>query len=112
MRPMGFDWKLDIGLISGLGAKELVASTMGVLYADNEEADSMSLSEQMRADGITPLAGFCYMLFVLLYFPCMATITAIKQESSWKWGLFTAGYTTALAWIVSCLVYQIGSLFI
>ena len=112
MRPMGFDWKLDVGLISGLGAKELVASTMGVLYADNEEADSKSLSEQMRADGITPLAGFCYMLFVLLYFPCMATITAIKQESSWKWGLFTAGYTTALAWIVSCLVYQIGSLFI
>jgi len=113
MRPMGFDWKLDVGLISGIGAKELVASTMGVLYADNEETGSASLSEQMRADGITPLTAFCYMLFVLIYFPCMPTVAAIKQEShSWKWGLFAASYTTALAWIISCLVYQIGSLFI
>lgn len=113
MRPMGFDWKLDVGLLSGVGAKELVASTMGVLYANNEEAGTEGLAQQMRADGITALSAFCYLLFVLIYFPCMATIAAIKQEShSWKWGLFAAGYTTTLAWIVSFLVYQIGSIFI
>jgi ferrous iron transport protein B len=113
MRPMGFDWKLDVGLLSGVGAKELVASTMGVLYAHNGGAGSNGLAQQMRADGITPLSAFCYLLFVLIYFPCIATIAAIKQEShSWKWGLFAAVYTTSLAWIVSFLVYQIGSLFI
>ena len=66
----------------------------------------------MSADGVTPLIAFCYLLFVLLYFPCLATIAAIKNESgSWKWALFTAFYTTAVAWIVSAAVYQIGILF-
>lgn len=119
----GFDWKLDVGLLSGVGAKEIVASTMGVLYsgdasvADNSDVASKgkyaSLYQKMTADGITPLVAFCFLLFVLLYFPCIATIVAIKNESgSWKWALFAAGYTTALAWVVSAAVYQIGRLII
>lgn len=108
--PMGFDWKLGIGLISGVGAKELVVSTLGVLYVDDPDADSVSLAERIP---ITPLVAFCYMLFVLIYFPCIAALAAIKQESgSWKWALFAACYTTGLAWIVSTAVYQIGGLFV
>lgn len=110
MAPLGFDWKLDIGLLSGLGAKELVVSTLGVLYANDADADSTSLGERIN---ITPLVAFGYMIFVLLYFPCIATIAAIKQESgSWKWALFAMGYTTALAWVAAFLVNQIGGLFL
>lgn len=121
-RPQGFDWKLSVGLISGVGAKEIVASTMGVLYSgDNSMADDTNsdsakykyLYEKMSADGVTPLIAFCYLLFVLLYFPCLATIAAIRNESgSWKWAIFTAFYTTAIAWIVSAAVYQIARMFI
>ena len=110
IKPMGFDWKLGIGLISGVGAKELVVSTLGVLYVDDPEADEASLAERIP---ITPLVAFCYMLFVLIYFPCIAALAAIKQESgSWKWALFAACYTTGLAWLVSFAVYQIGGLFV
>ena len=110
LEPLGFDWKLSIGLLSGVGAKELVVSTLGVLYTNDADADAVSLAERIP---ITPLAAFSYMLFVLIYFPCIATLVAIKQESgSWKWAIFTAGYTTALAWIVSFAVYQIGGLFL
>ncbi len=118
-RPQGFDWKLDVGLISGVGAKEIVASTMGILYHSDDAAEEGTeesyshLQKQMVADGITPLASYCFLLFVLLYFPCIATIAAIKGETgSWKWAAFAACYTTALAWVVSALVYQIGSLLI
>jgi len=122
-RPQGFDWKLDVGLLAGVGAKEIVASTMGVLYsndssvaesdnADNDTTKYTRLRRQMLSDGITPLTAYSYLLFVLLYFPCVATIAAIKNESgSWKWALFGALYTTALAWIVSAAVYQVGQLF-
>jgi ferrous iron transport protein B len=66
----------------------------------------------MVSDGITPLSAYCYLLFVLLYFPCVATLAAIKSESgTWKWAFFSAAYTTILAWVVSAAVYQIGSLF-
>ena len=120
-RPQGFDWKLDVSLIAGVGAKEIVASTMGVLYADDEEVADDTLGDQtqryanlrqkMEADGITPLIAFAYLLFVLIYFPCIATIAAIKGETgSWKWALFAASYTTLLAWLVSAMVYQVGSL--
>ena len=121
-RPQGFDWKLDVSLIAGVGAKEIVASTMGVLYADDETvADDSAdksrkhevLRQKMEADGITPLIAFSYLLFVLIYFPCIATIAAIKGETgSWRWAAFAACYTTALAWIVSACVYQIGSLLV
>lgn len=119
-RPQGFDWKLDVSLIAGVGAKEIVASTMGVLYADDETvadetADNTKkyelLRQKMTADGITPLIAFAYLLFVLIYFPCIATIAAVKGETgSWRWAAFAAIYTTALAWVVSACVYQIGCL--
>ena len=120
-RPQGFDWKLDVSLMAGIGAKEIVASTMGVLYADDEsvaddnEADSEKYNKlyvKMTNNGITPLIAFSYLLFVLIYFPCIATIAAIKSETgSWKWAMFTALYTTLLAWIISAVFYQTGSLF-
>ncbi|KAA6346528.1 Ferrous iron transport protein B [termite gut metagenome] len=110
LAPLGFDWKLDIGLLTGMGAKELVVSSLGVLYANDAEANTTSLAERMP---ITPLVAFCYMLFSLIYFPCIASFAAIKHESgSWKWAAFTAIYTTVLAWMVSFAVYQIGSLFV
>ena len=119
----GFNWKLDVSLIASVGAKEIVASTIGVIYSGDDsfgDDDSFSddtakysrLRNQMLADGITPLAAFSYLLFVLLYFPCIATVIAIRNETgSWSWAAFSAFYTTAIAWIVSMLVYQIGSLF-
>ena len=120
-RPQGFDWKLDVSLMAGIGAKEIVASTMGVLYADDEsvaddnEADSEKYNKlyvKMTNNGITPLIAFSYLLFVLIYFPCIATIAAIKSETgSWKWAMFAALYTTLLAWIISAVFYQTGSLF-
>lgn len=108
--PLGFDWKLGIGILSGVGAKELVVSTLGVLYVDDAEADIVSLGERIP---ITPLVAFGYMIFVLIYFPCIATLAAIKGETgSWKWALFATCYTTALAWLMSFAVYQIGGLFV
>ncbi len=108
MEPLGFDWKLSVGILSGVGAKELVVSTLGVLYADDADADSVSLGERIP---ITPLVAFGYMVFVLIYFPCIATLAAIKGETgSWKWTCFVAGYTTVLAWVVSFLIYQVGGL--
>lgn len=110
IEPLGFDWKMGIGILSGIGAKELVVSTLGVLYTNEDDVDSVDLSERIP---ITPLVAYGYMLFVLIYFPCIATLAAIKQESGgWKWAIFAATYTTVLAWIVSFGVYQIGSLFI
>ena len=106
--PMGYDWKMDIGILTGVGAKELVVSTLGVLYAGDEEAEGVDLSSKMDT---TPLIAYSYMLFILLYFPCIATLVAIKNESnSWKWAAFTAVYTSILAWIVAFAAYQLGSL--
>ncbi len=110
IEPLGFDWKLGIGLISGAGAKELVVSTLGVLYTNDGDIENVNLSDRIP---ITPLIAICYMLFVLIYFPCIATLAAIKQESGhWRWALFAAIYTTGLAWIVAFAVYQIGNLII
>ena len=121
--PQGFNWKLDVSLIAGVGAKEIVASSIGVLYSDDDSfADDDTFSDDsekytrlhqlMAADGITPLAAYCYLLFVLIYFPCVATIVAIKNETgSWRWASVAAIYTSVLAWLVSALVYQAGSLF-
>lgn len=110
IKPLGFDWKLGIGLISGVGAKELVVSTLGVLYTNEGDVENVNLSNRIP---ITPLVALAYMLFVLVYFPCIATFAAIKQESgSWKWAIFTAGYTTGLAWLIAFTVFQIGSLIV
>ncbi len=93
----GFNWQLDVSLLAGVGAKEIVASTIGVIGG---------------LDTITPLAAYAYLLFVLLYFPCIATLVAIKHETGrWRWAVIAGLYTTCVAWIVSALVYQVGSLF-
>ncbi len=117
MRPLGFDWKISVSLLSGMAAKEVVVSTLGVLYTgdpENQESLEVRLLGDTRADGtpaFTPLVVVSLLLFVLIYFPCVATIAAIKEESgSWKWGIFSIIYTTLLAWVVSFLVFQIGSL--
>ena len=110
IEPLGFDWKLGIGILSGVGAKELVVSSLGVLYADDAEADETTLAQRLP---ITPLVAYGYMVFILLYFPCVATLAAIRQEAGgWKWAAFAAAYTTVLAWIMSFAVYQIGGLFV
>lgn len=135
----GFSWKMDVGLLAGVGAKEIVASTMGVLYAndesladDSEAGQGESRYEKLhtlmvgdvaqmhglapsdgRVEAVATLTAFCFLLFVLLYFPCLATIAAIKGETgSWKWAVFAAAYTTLTAWVVSALVFRIGLLFI
>lgn len=133
--PQGFNWKLDVGLIAGVGAKEIVASTLGVIYVDDEGyADGTSATEgkyrrlhhlitqdiarqhqlsEAEAEPVAILTAYCFLLFVLLYFPCIATVAAIKAESgSWRWAAFAVGYTTVLAWVVSAVVFQVGMLFI
>lgn len=123
IQPLGFDWKMGVSIITGLGAKELVVSTMGVLYQADPEAEDNGLvqkiQEQTYTSGhkigekvFTPLTAYAFMLFILIYFPCMATIAAIKKEGGLKWAIFTMCYTTLLAWLVSFGVYQIGSLFL
>ncbi|MBR1668006.1 MAG: ferrous iron transport protein B [Bacteroidaceae bacterium] len=101
IRPCGLQWKEGVALITGVGAKEIVASTMAVLYHGD-----------ITTSGMSTLAAFAFMVFVLLYFPCIPTCIGIKNESGrWKWAGFTALYTTLLAWLTSMAVYQIGSLF-
>jgi ferrous iron transport protein B len=108
VRPLGFDWKISASLISGMAAKEIVVSTLGILYTSVGNDETL-LKERLD---FSPVVALSLLLFVLIYFPCIATITAIKNESgSWKWAAFAIFYTTTLAWLVSFAVYQIGSLF-
>lgn len=125
IRPLGFDWKMGISLLSGVAAKEIVVSTLGVLMqaGDDADEDGQTLTQKLRtetyADGprkgekvFTPLSAFSFLLFILIYFPCVAAIAAISKESgSWRWAAFTIFYTTGLAWLVSFVFYQVGSLF-
>lgn len=119
LQPLGFDWKVSVSLLTGMAAKEVVVSTLSVLYTGEEE-DSQSLQERLKDDKdaagnpvFTPLVALSLMLFVLIYFPCIATVSAIINESkSWKWGVFVMVYTCVLAWMVSFVVYQTGCLFI
>ena len=122
VRPLGYDWRLGVSLVTGIAAKEVVVSTMAVLFhADNEE-DSESLKEQLKIETWTsgskagqtlfsPLVAYGFMVFVLLCTPCMAALAAIKREAGTKWALFSVIYSTALAWFVSFLIYQIGIFF-
>lgn len=118
--PLGFDWKMGVSLVTGLAAKEVVVSTLGILYegdADlNESSPKLidSLQEQVNEQGeavFTPLVAYAFMLFILLYFPCIATVVAIGKEIGAKWAWFSVFYQTGIAWLVSFLVFQIGSLF-
>ncbi len=122
MQPLGFDWKISISIITGLAAKEVVVGTIGVLYqgSNNESAASASLANrlknQVHSSGphkgeqvFTPLVAFVFILFVLLYFPCVAVLATIRRESgSWGWAVFSALYSTSVAWFVTFLVYRIG----
>jgi ferrous iron transport protein B len=124
IRPLGFDWKMGISLVTGFAAKEIVVSTMGVLYqADpGSEEGTASLQERIRSQVysqgpragtkvFTPLAGISFLLFVLFYLPCVAVIATVGRESgSWKWAAFVFFYTTAIAWTASFMVYQLGNL--
>ena len=123
IRPLGFDWKMGVSLIAGGAAKEVVVSTMGVLYPstsgkEGKEGLGQRLRKQVYSSGphkgqkvFTPLAALAFLLFILIYFPCIAVVAAIKNETGqWKWSLFLAAYTTTLAWIVAFLVFQGGSL--
>lgn len=123
LQPLGFDWKMGVSIIAGSAAKEIVISTMGVLYQTDPDVNKnqnliVRIKEQTYSSGkhkgepvFTPLVAMSFMLFILIYFPCIAVIAAIKNESGqWKWSLFLAVYTTILAWFVSFLVFQGGSL--
>ncbi|RLD38366.1 MAG: ferrous iron transport protein B [Bacteroidetes bacterium] len=122
--PLGFDWKMGVSLIAGAAAKEIVVSTIGVLYQANSEEEPEVLTKRLQnavyEDGprkgnpvFSPLVAISFLIFVLIYFPCIAVVAAVKRESgSWKWAAFLVVYSTTLAWILSFLVYQIGSLII
>ena len=121
--PLGYDWKMGVCILTGLAAKEIVVSTMGILYqAGGSDAGEQSstlkknLMQQKHTSGelkgqkvFNPLVAFGFMIFILIYFPCVAVIAAIKKESNWKWSLFTMVYTTGIAWTIAFLTYQIGS---
>ncbi len=117
--PLGFNWKMTISLLSGTVAKETVVSTLGVLYSGNADADDADLSERIKAPNpqtgipdFSPLVSFCFLVFVLLYVPCIAAVTAIvKETGSWKYGVFTLCYNTVVAWLFAFVIYQVGTLF-
>ena len=118
LEPLGFDWRMGVGIVAGVGAKELVVSTLGVMYADDEPIDVMTGDasgdtrlQRALTRSVTPAAALAYMVFILLYFPCIATFVAIKKESGgWKWAIFTAVYTIALAWVAAFITFRIASL--
>ena len=126
IEPLGFDWRMGVSLITGAAAKEVVVSTMGVLFGSghyHETDGKPNLKEIIQEDRytsgklkgektFTPLAGISFLLFILIYMPCVAVVATVKKESgSWKWTLFLITYTTSLAWLLSFSVFQIGSLF-
>lgn len=124
IRPLGYDWRIGVGLLSGFAAKEVVVSTLGALLQTGADVDeeSVLLRDRVRTIRVesgprsgellfTPLVALSLLIFVLLYMPCVATIAAVRKESGgWKWALFTAFYTTAIAYLMAMLVYQVGSL--
>jgi ferrous iron transport protein B len=101
LEPLGFDWKMSVCLLTGLPAKEAIVSTLAILYGGD-----------IATAGFTPLTAFSFLLFVLLYFPCVATIATLRREAGKVWAWFTVFHSLALAWLVSFLVYQIGSLLV
>ena len=126
LEPLGFDWRMGVGIVAGVGAKELVVSTLGVMYADEQPISDSSSAIPGEAEGsaagetrlqkalvrsVSPAAALAYMVFILLYFPCIATFVAIKNESGgWKWAIITAVYTIFLAWVAAFLTFRIASL--
>jgi len=120
IRPLGFDWQIGVSLFSGLAAKEIVVSTMAVLsnstdddasFAQNLQNQTYSSGERIGEKVYSPLVAYTMMLFILLYVPCIAAITAIRKEAGWKWAVLSVVYSTSFAWLLSLLVYQVGSRF-
>jgi ferrous iron transport protein B len=101
MTPLGFDWKMSVCLLTGLPAKEAIVSTLAILYGGD-----------LSAAGFTPLTAFGFMVFVLLYFPCFATIATLRHEAGKTWAWFTVVHSIALAWLIAMLIHQIGMLFV
>ncbi len=124
MQPLGFDWKMSISLLAGLPAKEIVVSTMGVLYQSNNDETTVNLQNKLKNEVhktgkltgqpvFTGPAALAFLVFILIYFPCVGVVATIKNESgSWKWALFTVLYTTSLAWVAAFLVNTIGNLIV
>ena len=115
LEPLGFDWRMGVGIVAGVGAKELVVSTLGVMYADaGEYAGPVSGETRLQnalLHSVSPAGALAYMVFILLYFPCIATFMAIKSESGgWKWAIITAIYTLCLAWAAAFITFRIASL--
>lgn len=109
MKPLGFDWKMSVSLLSGIVAKEVIVSTMGVLYQVDE--GSYDLETRLKDSNVfNSLIAFVFMLFILIYFPCLAVLVTVAKEAGWKWSVFLAFYTTLLAWLISFVVYNIGTL--
>lgn len=101
MRPLGFDWKMSVCLLTGLPAKEAIVSTMGILYPSNTALSAF-----------TPVTAYAFMVFVLLYFPCIATISTLRKEIGAKWAWFSVAHSMILAWVMSFLIHQIGMMFL
>ncbi len=114
LRPLGFDWKIGIALVTGIAAKEIVVSTLGILYRTSDDAEkNVSLRGALQKDPqFDPLKAFVLMVFVLLYVPCLSALAVVRSElRSWKWAGFVLTYTIVLAWLMSFAVYRIGLLF-
>lgn len=117
--PLGFNWKMDVGLLTGIAAKELVVSTLGVMYSEGakvSEGHDLSEDTQLQSalvNDVTPAAALSFMVFILLYFPCVATFVAIKNETGkWRWAVACCAYTMAVAWIMSFIVYRLALIFL
>ncbi len=117
--PLGFNWKMDVGLLTGIAAKELVVSTLGVMYSEGakvSEGHDMSEDTQLQSalvNDVTPAVALSFMVFILLYFPCVATFVAIKNETGkWRWAVACCAYTMAVAWIMSFIVYRLALIFL
>ena len=117
LEPLGFDWKMGVGIIAGVGAKELVVSTLGVMYANDDSfvdaggSGTETHLQQALVKSVSPAAALAYMVFILLYFPCVATFIAIKSEGGgWKWAIITAVYTIILAWVAAFITFNVASL--
>jgi ferrous iron transport protein B len=111
--PIGMDWRGSVAVLTGFVAKEIVVSTMGVLYAvgPDEDEKGEALKSALKKSGMTPLSAYAMMAFVLIYIPCVATVAVIRRETnSWKWTLFSITYSTCLAWVIAFIIYQGGKL--
>ena len=118
MEPLGFNWKMDVGLLTGIAAKELVVSTLGVMYSEgakvsggNDLSEDTQLQSALVSD-ITPAAALSFMVFILLYFPCIATFVAIRNETGkWRWAIACCVYTMCIAWVMAFIAYRLALLF-